>query len=331
MPGFRDIIGHENIIGHMKQAIRTGKVSHAYILDGPELSGKRMLADAFAMALQCEIPGEEACLSCRSCKQALSGNQPDILVLQQEKPTVIAVGEVRKQINDTVDIRPYSSRYKIYIIENAQKMNEAAQNALLKTLEEPPAYAVFLLLTTSSAGFLPTIRSRCVTLRLQAVADDVIRAYLMKTCRVPDYQADICTAFAQGNVGRAIRLVSSDTFHEQKEQMLKSVRLLPDAKPHEAADWVSEFSSWKEDVFVYLELLLFWYRDVLLMKAEQTAKHLIFSDREQEIRRQAEAWSYAKIGHILEQIRLAADRIRANVNRELVLEVLFYEIRKEWR
>lgn len=331
MPGFRDIIGHEKIIHHMQQAIRTGNVSHAYILDGPEHAGKRMLADAFAMALQCETQNGDSCQTCRSCKQALSGNQPDIIFLQQEKPSTVAVKEVRNQINDTVDIRPYSSKYKIYIIENAQKMTAAAQNALLKTLEEPPAYIVFLLLTTNSESFLPTIRSRCVTLRLQAVDADQIKAFLMKKCRIPDYQADICTAFAQGNVGRAIQLAGSETFHEQKERMLSSVKKLPKAAAHEAGAWITELAEWKDDIYVYLELLLFWYRDVLLTKAGTDRSHLIFSDREQELSRQAKEWPYAKLGHILEQIRTAEDRLHANVNKELVLEVLFNEIRTEWR
>ena len=331
MPGFRDIIGHEKIIAHMQQAIRTGNVSHAYILDGPEHAGKRMLADAFAMALQCEVQSGEGCLVCRSCKQALSGNQPDIITLQQEKPGSVSVKEVREQINDTVDIRPYSSRYKIYIIEKAQKMTQAAQNALLKTLEEPPSYVVFLLLTTNSESFLQTVRSRCVMLRLQAASEEQIRAFLMKQCRIPDYQADVCSAFAQGNVGRAIRLAGSETFYEQKERMLQSVKKLPDAKPHEAAAWVAEFSDWKDDIYVYLELLLLWYRDVLLMKSEKDTAHLIFSDQTDEIRRQADVWSYARIGSVIEQIHFAEDRIRSNVNKDLVLEVLFYEMRKEWR
>lgn len=329
MAGFRDIIGHEKIISHMQQAIRTGNVSHAYILDGPPLSGKGMMASAFAMALQCETGSGEACGVCRSCKQAANGNQPDILTLQREKPNTIAVSEIRDQVNDTVDVRPYSSRYKVYIIEDAQKMNAPAQNALLKTLEEPPSYVVFLLLTTNSESFLPTIRSRCVTLRLQAVDDKKIRDYLMRTCRIPDYLADICTAFAQGNVGRAKELAGSETFHERKEQMLRHVRRLPDAKPHEAASWIKEISEWKEDIFVYLELLLFWYRDVLWVKSGGEKNSLIFSDREQEIRRQAETMSYQKIGRILEQIRLAENRIRSNVNRDLTLEVLFAEIRSE--
>ena len=195
MAGFSDIIGHEQIIGHLKNAIALDKVSHAYIFNGPKLSGKMMLAEAFAMALQCEGEGTRPCLLCRSCKQAVDHNQPDIIYVSHEKPNTIGVDDIRTQINNDIVIKPYSSRYKVYIVDEAEKMNQQAQNALLKTIEEPPAYAVILLLTTNADSFLPTILSRCITLNLKVVKEDVIKSYLMKTYHIPDYQADVCAAF----------------------------------------------------------------------------------------------------------------------------------------
>ena len=114
--------------------------------------------------------------------------------------------DIRKQINDDIVLKPYSSKFKIYIVDEAEKMNIQAQNALLKTMEEPPSYAVLLLLTTNADSFLPTILSRCVRLDLKAVPDSMIRKFLMEEKQVPSYQADICVAFAQGNVGKAIAL-----------------------------------------------------------------------------------------------------------------------------
>ena len=104
----------------------------------------------------------EPCLECHSCKQALGNNQPDIIYLTHEKPNTISVADIREQINHDIEIKPYSSKYKVYIVDEAEKMNQQAQNALLKTIEEPPAYAVILLLTTNADAFLQTIRSRCV-------------------------------------------------------------------------------------------------------------------------------------------------------------------------
>ena len=183
MAGFTNIIGHQQIIEHLQNAISSDKVSHAYILNGPEQSGKMLLANSFAMALQCEHHGTEACMECHSCKQALSGNQPDIIYLHHEKPATISVEDIRTQVNNDIAIKPYASPYKIYIINEAEKMTQQAQNALLKTIEEPPAYAVILLLTTNSDSFLPTILSRCIILNLKSVPDDDIRSFhfLFKT------------------------------------------------------------------------------------------------------------------------------------------------------
>ena len=175
MAGFRDIIGHNQIIEHLKNAIRMEKISHAYILNGENNSGKMMLAEAFAMALQCEAGGDEPCMECRSCRQAKEHNQPDIIYVTHEKPNIISVDDIRHQLNNDIVIKPYSSKYKIYIVDEAEKMNTQAQNALLKTIEEPPAYGIILLLTTNADSFLPTILSRCITMNLKTVQEELIK------------------------------------------------------------------------------------------------------------------------------------------------------------
>lgn len=138
MAGFHDIIGHEKIKEHLQKAIGYQRVSHAYILSGEEGMGRKTIAKAFAMTLLCEKHGTEPCMECHSCKQFLSGNHPDVIWVTHEKPASIGVDDVRIQINDTVSIRPYSSPYKIYLVDEAEKMTVQAQNALLKTIEEPP-------------------------------------------------------------------------------------------------------------------------------------------------------------------------------------------------
>lgn len=110
-----------------------------------------------------------------------SGNHPDLIYVTHEKPASIGVDDIREQINDTIQVRPYSSYYKIYIVDEAEKMTVQAQNALLKTIEEPPAYAVILLLTTNQDAFLPTILSRCVQLKLKPLKDSVVKEYLIQS------------------------------------------------------------------------------------------------------------------------------------------------------
>lgn len=122
MTGFDEIIGHEQIIEHFRRALRNHQISHAYILNGENGSGKNMLARAFAKALECEAGYGDSCNMCRSCHQFESGNHPDIKWLRHEKAASIGVDEVREQINKDIVIKPYSSQYKIYIIDEAEKM-----------------------------------------------------------------------------------------------------------------------------------------------------------------------------------------------------------------
>lgn len=347
MPGFTDIIGHESLIAHLKNAIITDKVSHAYILNGPKDSGKRMLADAFAMALQCETSirkrqelagrpaaelhpeqNAEPCMKCRSCRQAQNGNQPDIIHLVHEKPNTISVADIREQINGDICIKPYSSKYKVYIVDEAEKMNQQAQNALLKTIEEPPVYAVILLLTVNADAFLPTIRSRCVLLDLKPVSDRKIREFLMKTCQTPDYRADVCTAFARGSVGRARMLASSEQFNELKDFTVQLLRRLEGIRTYDLLDEIKPLNDFKDQIGEFLDLVLFWYRDVLLYKAAGNGAKLIFREQAYEIERQANRCSYPGLQQILEAIETADRRIRANVNFELTLELLALTIKE---
>lgn len=328
MAGFREIIGHEHIIEHFQNAIKMDKISHAYIINGPDLSGKKMLAEAFAMALQCEEGGVEPCGQCKSCRQAVDHNQPDIIYVTHEKPNTIGVDDIRTQVNQDIVIKPYSSRKKVYIIDEAEKMNVQAQNALLKTIEEPPAYAVILLLTNNADSFLQTILSRCIILNIKAVKDDVIKDNMMKRFHYPDYQADICTAFAQGNVGKALSLASSESFGELKGSMLQLVKKLHDMDVYELGSSIKEISNYKLEINDYFDLLMIWFRDVLYMKATSDVNGLIFKDEAHEIKRQASYHSYPGIEKILEALESAKSRLKANVNFELTIELLLLAIKE---
>lgn len=328
MGGFKDIIGHEQIIEHFQNAITNDKVSHAYILNGPDLSGKRMLAEAFATALQCEAGGSEPCGKCRSCKQAASHNHPDIIYLQHEKPATISVDDIRKQVNDDVSIKPYYGPYKVYIIDDAEKMNQSAQNALLKTIEEPPPYAVILLLTDNADTFLPTILSRCITLNLKPVADTKIREYLMGTCQVPDYEADICVAFAQGNVGKAIQLARNENFNELKNTALRLLKRIKDVEIYDMMDVVKKIGEYKLQINDFFDLLGVWYRDVLLYKATADVDSLVFKDEIYAIKNQASQSSYSGIEAILTALEKAKARLTANVNFDLVIELLLLTMKE---
>ena len=328
MGSFKDVVGHKDILKYISSAVENNRVSHAYILNGERGSGKKMLANLFAMTLLCETGDNEPCGKCHSCKQAESGNHPDIIWVTHEKPNSISVDDIRTQVNNTVDIKPYQGPYKVYIIPQADMMTPQAQNAILKTIEEPPSYAVFLLLTENAETLLPTINSRCVMLKLRNIKDTLIKKYLMENLEIPDYKADMCTAFAQGNMGRAIMLANSDHFNEIREEAVQLLKHISEMELNEIVAAVKNISVYKLEITDYLDIIMIWYRDVLLYKATKEIDKVVFKDQLQSIKEQARKSSYEGIELILESLEKAKARLKANVNFDLVMELLFLTIKE---
>ncbi len=328
MAGFKDVIGHHSIIEHFKNAIQQDKLSHAYILNGEIGSGKKTLAKAFIMQLMCENQENAPCMECRSCKQMLNYNQPDVKWVTHEKVSSIGVDDIRKQINNDIVIKPYSSKYKVYVIDEAEKMTDQAQNALLKTIEEPPEYAVIMLLTTNADAFLPTILSRCVTLNLKPISDDLIREYLLKQVKVPDYIADISVAFAGGNLGKAVKLASSEHFMEMKDEVLQLLKNIADISVVDVIAYVKRASVYKLDIDDYMDLIMIWYRDVLMYKASKDVEDIVFKDEYSAINEQASKLSYNGIEKIMNALMTVKVRLKANVNFDLTIELLYLTIKE---
>lgn len=322
MLSFHDIIGHEQIKEHFQKAIANNKVSHAYILTGEAGMGRKSLANAFALTLLCEKGKSEPCMECHACKQVLSGNHPDLIYVEHEKPGSIGVDDIRKQINDTIMVRPYSSYYKIYIVDEAEKMTQQAQNALLKTIEEPPSYAVIILLTTNQDAFLPTILSRCVQLKLKPLKDFVVKSYLTEHMQIAEADADIYAAFARGNLGRAIALASSEDFNLMRQEVLHLLKHVKDADISELLDYIRKLKEDNLDIYECLDFMQLWYRDVLLYKVTKDINLLVFKDEYQSINEISQVSGYDGLEQILDAIDKARVRLDANVNMDLAMELM---------
>lgn len=325
---FKDILVHEQIKEHFQNAAAIGKVSHAYILSGEAGMGKKTLANAFAMTLLCEEEGKEPCMHCHACKQVLAGNHPDLIYVTHEKPASMGVDDIREQINDTIMVRPYSSQYKIYIVDEAQKMTVQAQNALLKTIEEPPAYAVIMLLTTNPDAFLQTILSRCVQLKLKPLKDSVVKGYLEDKLQVKDVQAEIYSAFARGNLGKAIHLAQSEDFKMMYEEILRLLKEIKDMDISQLLDVIRKLKDDNTDIKECLDFMQMWYRDILMYKTTKDLNLLIFKDEFSAVKKAASLSSYEGLERILEAIDKARVRLDANVNMELVMELLLLTMKE---
>ena len=304
---FNKIIGHEDIISRLRSSIETDRVGHADIFAGEEGSGRATLAYCFAKALQCESDSSESCDSCKSCKQAESGNHPDIIYLTHDKIGTISVSEIREQVVDSMQIKPYSSRYKIYIIKDAEKMTEEAQNALLKTIEEPPEYGIVIFITSDIEKLLQTIRSRCIVYTTKPVKEKDIHDFLVTNYGIDEKRATFAIEYAGGNLGKAILLATN----EEYEQLIKSVIYLEsnifEMDMEEIADTIGRATGFKININDYLDLMMMWYRDILVLN------YLSFNELESKQK----------------AIVAAKERINANAKMEDIMRLLILTLKQK--
>ena len=270
----------------LQRAVLTDRVSHAWLLCGPSAAGLLSLARAFAQTLQCTNRPEgsaDACMHCKSCLQAAGGNHPDIRVWSHAKPKNYGIDEIRALVSD-VSIRPFCSERKVYIVPDAHLMRVDAQNALLKTMEEPPEYAVILLLSQGEDAMLETIRSRCQTVVL---ADGE-----------PEYDPEL---------------------YKTAEDILLHIPSWDLTKIRSA---IQSLDPYKTQAGSLLSLFTSWYRDLLYYKASTDPEGLLYSSHTEQIREASRSLSFEEIQHVLDSIHAAAAQLKANVKFELVMELL---------
>lgn len=174
---FGDFLGNDGLKRRLNEAERTGRLSHAWLLLGPEGSGRHTLARMLIAAMQCTADGERPCLRCAACKKVLAGVHPDVVTVDAPDKKTVPVKLVRDACADLY-VRPNEGRRKIYVFPRAHELNAQGQNALLKCIEEPPPYGAFLLLCEHAEQLLPTIRSRCVELALAPLPEPLLTAQL---------------------------------------------------------------------------------------------------------------------------------------------------------
>lgn len=326
---FNDIIGHEEIIKHLQSAINKNKISHAYIIDGEKGMGKKLIANTFAKTMQCKLQGDTPCNTCVSCLTFNSGNHPDIIYVKPTKKTGIGVNDIREQINKDINIKPYHYPYKIYIVDNAHLMTEQAQNALLKTIEEPPSYVVIILLSNNINHFLPTILSRCVNLRLKPLSPEKIKTYITGELKIEDYRTDLITSFAQGIIGKARELALSTEFIDMREDMIKVTETIIQGDEFELMALVGIFEEYKDQVEDCLDLLLTWYRDLLIVKKIEDENYVIHTDKYKTLLKQSHSLSYNKISMIIDNIKNAQEQLRYNTNFQLAIELMLMKTKEK--
>lgn len=357
MSEFTEILGNQKNIEHLSEAFDRGKLSHAYIINGPKGSGKKTLVNFISAGILCERMQSDSpegqqdlfsmfgmsapkkrtladgpCGECSACAKTESDNHPDIIRLKREKEKLISVKDIRTQIISDMAVKPYYGTYKIYIIDDAQLMNENAQNALLKTIEEPPEYGIIFLLTDNADALLDTIRSRCIRLDMdrlpaEVIADQLVRKYSIKRSAAESY-----AAFAGGNLGQAAHLAEDG---EESEYVNSIIALLKKLARMNAADIFDEaVRIGKTDASYALEIMQMWFRDMMIIKAEGdsvSAGELYFPSQMGTLKGYADRVSYEGTDQIFRSVDTARERLACNVKAEAALENLLLAVRKSLR
>ena len=322
---FKGIVGQEKAIESLKRALEHDQVAHAYLFEGAEGLGKKAIALELASALVCNSNKDRPCGKCSSCVKVSSGNHPEIKVIEGEG--TIKVDEIRELIKD-IQLKPYEGTRKAYIICNADKMNIQAQNALLKTLEEPPLYVTLILLTTKGNSLLPTIVSRCQTIKLNPVRLEDIKSYLINNRNIDMEKAQMLAAFSGGIVGRAIELLDNPDFHQRREGVIKLCNNLMGTKLLSILDQISFFEEQRPYTEEIFDLMTSWYRDLMVYKETGSMDLVINVDKKEEIDFQVKGIDLGKVRDIIFIIEKAKKNLKSNVQFHLNIEVMLLNIQE---
>ena len=322
---FEEIRGNTPLVEQLRRSAASGRSSHAYLFLGGAGAGKRLIANTFAKALQCE--GEKRpCDSCKSCHAFNHGNHPDVIYFQPLKNgKTYTIEDVREQLLETVDLKPFQYEKKIYIIEKADTLNIQSQNALLKTLEEPPAHAVFLLLAERAEAFLPTILSRVVVMKIRPLSAETIADYLMQAGHLAE-ESHILSAYAQGRIGPALELVEDEGFREMRQDILGKLEVLPSMSEGDAYLLAKDLEGYKNDLR-FLDIMELWYRDLLTAKSLREEGYLIQRDKKDAIFRAAKEPA-ALLAKKAAAVRTARMRLAQNANFRLTMEVMLMDLKE---
>jgi DNA polymerase-3 subunit delta' len=305
---FSDVIGHKEAVEKLKNAMRSGRIANAYIFSGPAGIGKEFVAINFAKALNClsraaeyekaESNGEDSCDECISCRRIDDGNHADVMLIRPEG-TRLKIDQVRF-LQRQGAYRAIEGSYKVYIIAEAEKMTAEAANSLLKTLEEPPGAMVLILLTSVYSALLPTIRSRCQSLKFSLVPTAVLRDELMKRFGLPESKAKWVALRSQGRVGSALMLAREEEEPSSLESRVLSLESGKESwvlsrRGEEALLSIFRKAESLSEAQDSLDALLSWYRDLLLVRQGCPQDMLIHSDRKGDLERIAGFYSDVQI------------------------------------
>ncbi len=333
-------IGQPKIIDLLQRAVNQGSLSHAYLLVGPPKVGKMTLALDLAMTLNCDrAAGEKPCGECVSCQKIKGGKHADVQVVnlnqnldpdEVKEKTEIGIEQIKNMLH-SASLPPFEGKYRVYIIEEAGLLSLDAANRLLKTLEEPPAKVIFILLTADIRLIPATIISRCQRLNLSRAKTTDIESLIISRWSIEPEKAKLLARLSHGCPGWAIEAAQTPNLlqerHEKFEKMLTVIRGDYSDRFTAAAQLALQFGKKRETVYEILDGWLGWWRDLLLVKTKSNSD-IVSVDLLPDLAEMAGSLSLAQVMTAIQNIQRAREQLKLNANSRLALEVLMLNLPK---
>ena len=309
---FEKIRGQRFAKKYLSNSIKSNMISHAYMFEGPSGVGKNTMARELATTL---------------LEMENLFNSPDYIEITPDGNS-IKIAQIRKLQSDIL-VKPYKS-YKIYVIDEAQKMTVEAQNALLKTLEEPPKYAIIILITNNKESLLDTIKSRCEIIKFTPIPLVEVADYLTQT-GVDKNRASLLANFSRGSMQKAIELSESEDFHIMRDEVQKYVETFLTGSMLDIMDIQSSIEKYKDNITNVLDLLVNYFRDIMVVKENVDRSMIITLDRLVFIKNMSTKITYSQLSKIIDIIEETKNKLRSNCNFNISIQVMtlnIYEVIK---
>ena len=310
----QDIIGHEHIVEQLQRTVASGRIAGAYLFVGPPGVGKETVATYFTRLICCQEEAEPpiACGKCLACRKVASGNHPDLRFIRPEG-SLMKIGQIR-ELQKQIIYEPLEASRKVYILTDAERMNAEAENCLLKTLEEPPASSVLILLTSNIEALLPTTRSRCQILQFYAMQPEELAELLTDRFSADPEKATTIAISTGGAIGKALtQLEKGDTLSQEVPEILKATEVLS------AFRFAEEFKNEPDR----LAELVMWYRDLLFLHQGAPTELITHIHSLEELRALVPRYSRLRLQQAIQTIFQTKSLIdNTNTNATLALEVM---------
>jgi len=324
---FEDVLDQKEAVNILKEELKDDRINHAYLFYGKEGIGKKTLAVEFARALLCNEVKNDSCNICNNCRRVEHGNHPDLKIIEEnEKTNNLKIDQIR-EMQKEMAYKPYESEFKIYIIDGAEKMTTQAANSLLKTLEEPPSYAIIILISEELNKLLPTVISRCQNLRFSNISREKMKEFLNKQ-NIAKEKQELIIGLAQGSIGKAKELYKNNKFLNKRKKIYDFLKEMNKVTKVDIFSEVNDWVNFLNEDFPLFDLLSVWYRDIIIYK-RGNINQLVNTDYKEIISKKADEYNLSELLSIIELIEAHEGYIKRNAFKDLTLQVLLLKIKEK--